>query len=67
MAITTTELTGAAKLVRAILRRDRVRIVVWTLSIAGLVVLTAATVKGLGGAGYPQAIATAADLLEASR
>ncbi len=26
-----------------------------------------ATVKGLGGAGYPQAITTAADLLEASR
>jgi polyether ionophore transport system permease protein len=42
-----TELTGTTGLVRAILRRDRVRIVVWTVSIAGLVVLTAASVKGL--------------------
>jgi polyether ionophore transport system permease protein len=42
-----TELTGTARLVRAILRRDRVRIAVWTLSIAGLVAVTAASVKGL--------------------
>jgi polyether ionophore transport system permease protein len=41
------ELTGTSALARAILRRDRVRIAVWTLSIAGLVVLTAASVKGL--------------------
>src|SRR5262245_64828151 len=41
------ELTGTARLVRAILRRDRVRIAVWTLSIAGLVAVTAASVKGL--------------------
>ena len=44
---TTTELTATPKLVRAILRRDRIRIAVWTLSIAGLVVVTAASVKGL--------------------
>jgi ABC-2 type transport system permease protein len=44
---TTTELTATGKLVRAILRRDRIRIAVWTLSIAGLVVVTAASVKGL--------------------
>ena len=42
-----TELTGTSALARAILRRDRVRIAVWTVSIAGLVVLTAASVKGL--------------------
>jgi polyether ionophore transport system permease protein len=44
---TTTELTATAKLVRAIVRRDRIRIAVWTLSITGLVVVTAASVKGL--------------------
>jgi ABC-2 type transport system permease protein len=41
------ELTGTAQLARDILRRDRVRIAVWTLSIAGLVVVTAASVQGL--------------------
>jgi ABC-2 type transport system permease protein len=41
------ELTATAPLVRAILRRDRVRIAVWTASIAGLVVVTAASVQGL--------------------
>jgi ABC-2 type transport system permease protein len=41
------ELTGTVPLVRAILRRDRVRIAVWTASIAGLVALTAASVQGL--------------------
>jgi polyether ionophore transport system permease protein len=41
------ELTGTSGLARAILRRDRVRIAVWTVAIAGLVVITAASVKGL--------------------
>ena len=40
-----TELTGTSALARAILRRDRVRIAVWTVAIAGLVVITAASVK----------------------
>ncbi|MGH9210825.1 MAG: ABC transporter permease [Acidimicrobiales bacterium] len=53
-----TELTATGTLTRAILHRDGVRIAVWALAIAGLVVLTAASVKGL----YP----TQADLDEAA-
>ena len=53
-----TDLTATWALVRAILRRDRFRIVLWTAALAGLVVLTAASVKGL----FP----TQADLDEAA-
>jgi ABC-2 type transport system permease protein len=42
-----TGLTGTATLIRFIVRRDRVRIVVWVAAIAILVTLTAASVKGL--------------------
>jgi ABC-2 type transport system permease protein len=52
------DLAGTAALVRAMLRRDRVRIVVWTAAIAGLVVSTVASVEGL----YP----TRADLERAA-
>jgi len=52
------ELAGTTTLIRFILRRDRVRILVWVGAIAALVVLTAASVKGL----YP----TQADLDEAA-
>ncbi len=41
------ELTGTATLTRFILRRDRVRILVWVVAIVLLVVVTAASVKGL--------------------
>ena len=53
------DLTGTAPLGGFVLRRDRVRIVAWILAIVFLVVLTAASVKGL----YP----TAADLRQAAR
>jgi ABC-2 type transport system permease protein len=53
-----TELVGTATLTRLILRRDRVRILVWVGAVAALMVLTAASVKGL----YP----TQADLDEAA-
>lgn len=53
-----TELTGTATLTRLILRRDRVRILVWVVATALLVLVTAASVKGL----YP----TQADLDEAA-
>jgi len=49
-----TTLTGTWALVRFAVRRDRVRILVWIASIVALVVVTAASVKGL----YP----TQADL-----
>jgi ABC-2 type transport system permease protein len=52
------ELVGTATLTRFILRRDRVRILVWIGAVAALMVLTAASVKGL----YP----TQADLDEAA-
>jgi ABC-2 type transport system permease protein len=52
------ELTGTAVLTRVILRRDWVRILVWIGAIALLVILTAASVKGL----YP----TQADLDQAA-
>ncbi|CAM5573765.1 ABC transporter permease [Streptomyces aurantiogriseus] len=55
---TATELTGTATLTRLVLRRDRVRILVWTVAVPLLVILTAASVKGL----YP----TQADLDEAA-
>ncbi|MGZ4452431.1 MAG: ABC transporter permease [Nocardioides sp.] len=42
-----TELTGTWVLVRLILRRDRVRIVVWIVSVTALVIVTALSVKGL--------------------
>jgi ABC-2 type transport system permease protein len=53
------ELAGTATLTRFALRRDRVRIAVWVLSIALLVMSTAGSVKGL----YP----TQADLDEAAQ
>ncbi|HSA51265.1 MAG TPA: ABC transporter permease [Yinghuangia sp.] len=53
-----TRLTGTGTLVRLILRRDRVRLAVWTAAIPLLVLPTAASVKGL----YP----TQADLDEAA-
>jgi ABC-2 type transport system permease protein len=53
-----TELTGVGTLTRFILRRDRVRILVWVVGIALLVISTAASTKGL----YP----TQADLDEAA-
>lgn len=42
-----TELTGTLILARFTLRRDRVRIAVWVLSVTALVVVTAASIKGL--------------------
>jgi ABC-2 type transport system permease protein len=42
-----TELTGTVRLARFILRRDRVRILVWIVATALLVVFTASSVKGL--------------------
>jgi polyether ionophore transport system permease protein len=41
------ELTATSTLVRAMLRRDRVRMLVWVASIAALVVMTAGSIKGL--------------------
>jgi ABC-2 type transport system permease protein len=52
------ELTGTLALARFIVRRDRVRMAVWIVGIALLVVSTASSVKGL----YP----TQADLAEAA-
>jgi ABC-2 type transport system permease protein len=52
------ELTGTVALTRFVVRRDRVRIVVWIVSIAGLIALTVASIKGL----YP----TQASLEEAA-
>ncbi|MFG2007436.1 ABC transporter permease, partial [Spirillospora sp. NPDC048911] len=52
------ELAGAATLARLVLRRDRLRIAVWTVSIVLLEVLSAWSTKGL----YP----TRADLQEAA-
>jgi ABC-2 type transport system permease protein len=54
-----TELTGTAALVRSIVRRDRVRILVWISGIVGLTLASAAGVDGI----YP----TAADLQRAAR
>ncbi len=48
------DLTGTSVLARFIVRRDRVRIAVWIVSIAALIAISAASVKGL----YP----TQADL-----
>ena len=59
MTATSSELAGTRALTRFILRRDRVRIVIWIASIVALVVSTVASVKGL----YP----TAADLRQAAR
>ncbi|MFI7413455.1 ABC transporter permease [Streptomyces sp. NPDC049627] len=42
-----TDQTGTAVLTRLILRRERVRILIWTVAIPLLVLLTAASVKGL--------------------
>ncbi|MFE1441100.1 ABC transporter permease [Streptomyces sp. NPDC058739] len=42
-----TELTGTAVLIRLVLRRDRIRILIWTAAVPLLVLLTAASVKGL--------------------
>ncbi|MFD5256364.1 ABC transporter permease [Streptomyces bobili] len=42
-----TELTGTTTLARLILRRERIRILIWTAAIPLLVLLTAASVKGL--------------------
>ncbi|PWI17958.1 ABC transporter permease [Streptomyces sp. Act143] len=41
------ELTGTAVLTRHILRRERLRILLWTVAVPLLVLLTAASVKGL--------------------
>ena len=54
MTTTTTSLVGTAPLTRFVVRRDRVRILVWIAAIAALVFVTVASVKGL----YP----TQADL-----
>src|SRR5665811_513838 len=53
-----TELTGTAELTRFIVRRDRIRILVWVFAVAGLVALTVVGIKGL----YP----TQADLDQAA-
>ncbi|WP_282703548.1 ABC transporter permease [Streptomyces sp. CC219B] len=45
--IRSAELTGTATLVRLILRRDRLRVLIWTTAVPLLVLLTAASVKGL--------------------
>ena len=58
MTTTTQELAGTRALTRFVLRRDRVRIVVWIAAIVALVVMTVASVKGL----YP----TDADLRNAA-
>ncbi len=58
-AATTTELTGTRSLTRFVVHRDRLRIVVWIVSIVALVLATVASVKGL----YP----TAADLRQAAQ
>ncbi|MEU5893709.1 ABC transporter permease [Streptomyces sp. NPDC047461] len=42
-----TELTGTAVLTRLILRRERVRILIWIIAVPLLVLLTATSVKGL--------------------
>jgi len=52
------ELTGTAELIRFIVRRDRIRILVWVFAVAGLVALTVVGIKGL----YP----TQADLDQAA-
>jgi ABC-2 type transport system permease protein len=52
------QLVGTAQLMRSIVRRDRVRIVVWIASIVGTMVASAASVHGI----YP----TAADLRRAA-
>ena len=39
--------TGVSSLIRFVLRRDRVRVPIWIVSIALLVLFTAASVKGL--------------------
>lgn len=54
MTPASSDFAGTALLARFIIRRDRVRILVWTASIVALVAVTAASVKGL----YP----TQADL-----
>src|ERR1700692_24908 len=42
-----TALTGTVELTRFILRRDRIRILVWIVAIVALAALTAASIKGL--------------------
>ncbi|MGZ4537429.1 MAG: hypothetical protein ACXVXE_17950, partial [Nocardioidaceae bacterium] len=42
-----TELRGTVALTGFVVRRDRVRIVVWIVSIATLIALTVASIKGL--------------------
>lgn len=42
-----TELTGTTVLARFVLRRDRIRVAVWTVAVPLLVLVTAASVKGL--------------------
>ncbi len=56
--MTSAALTGSGALSWFALRRDRVRIATWIVSIAGLVVVTVASIKGL----YP----TRADLVQAA-
>ena len=58
MTAIASDLTGTRALVGFVLRRDRVRIAIWIVSIVGLIVATVASVKGL----YP----TAADLRQAA-
>jgi polyether ionophore transport system permease protein len=43
----TAELTGTLDLIRLILRRDRIRILIWVASIAALIAVTAASIKAL--------------------
>ncbi len=59
MTATTIGLARTGSLTRFVLRRDRVRIVIWIVSVVGLVAATVASVQGL----YP----TAADLRAAAR
>jgi ABC-2 type transport system permease protein len=42
-----TSLTGTAELARLIVRRDRIRILVWIVSIAAMVAVVVASIKGL--------------------
>ena len=58
-AVTATELTGTRALTRFVVHRDRLRILIWIVSIVALVLATVASVKGL----YP----TSADLRQAAQ
>lgn len=57
-----TELTGWRELVRLVVRRDRVRLTVWLLSISGLVWFQAVGIVGLYG-DDPEALAEAGELV----